>query len=73
MPKGKPKEKSKFDKMHLEEIREKALTFKNLKWDRSRALERILQNLEWEFAHGGTPAFVDEVERVVKEVYREPR
>ena len=59
-----------FEKMHLDEIEERARMFRNLGRGREEARERILQNLEWEFELVPSAALGKKVAEIIGRVYK---
>lgn len=60
---------SAFQKMHLDEIAERARLFHRLARDKDYAKKRILQNLRWEFESSPCAALEKKVNEIVNCVY----
>jgi len=59
-----------FQKMHLQEIEQRALIFYNLKRSKEYARRRILQNLKWEFEHASPSTLEKKVDEILNQVYK---
>jgi len=59
-----------FYEMHRLEMEQRARLLFNLKYPRERAIERIRQNIAWDFELSRIPQFYEEVPEVVDRVYR---
>lgn len=55
-----------FQKMHIDEITQRAGNFYNLKQKKEQAKARIMQNLQWEFECA--PAMLKELGKKVDEI-----
>ncbi len=60
---------SAFQKMHLDEIAERARLFRRLAQTKEYAKKRIIQNLRWEFDSSPTSALEKKVDEIVNRVY----
>ena len=60
-----------FEKMHMDEIEQRARMFRNLGRSREEAKRRITQNMEWEFELGPELAIEKKVAEIVNRVYRD--
>ena len=61
---------SAFQKMHLDEIAERARLFQSLACTKEYAKKRIIQNLRWEFESSSSAAIEKKVDEIVNYVYR---
>ena len=61
---------SAFQKMHLDEIAERARLFQRLARTKEYAKKRIIQNLRWEFECSSSTALEKKVDEIVNYVYR---
>jgi hypothetical protein len=62
--------KNRFTEMHMNEIKEKSALLYNLRYTKEKSIKRIRQNIEWEFELSTIPAFYEQVDSIVSEVYR---
>lgn len=60
---------SAFQKMHLDEIAERARLFQRLAQPKDHAKKRIVQNLRWEFEFASPAALEKKVDEIVNAVY----
>jgi hypothetical protein len=60
---------SAFQKMHLDEIAERARLFQRLARTKEYAKKRIIQNLRWEFESSSSTALEKKVDEIVNCVY----
>lgn len=58
-----------FEEMHLREIEQRARLLFNLRYDRALAVRRIQDNIRWDFELSKVPTFIEEVPRIVDQVY----
>jgi len=65
-----PAKSTAFQKMHLQEIEQRALLFYNLKKSKEYARKRILQNLKWEFEFSSPSALEKRVDDILNIVYK---
>lgn len=59
-----------FQKMHVEEIEQRAWIFYNLKRSREYARKRIMENLRWEFESSPSPLLEKRVDEILSLVYK---
>lgn len=59
-----------FQKMHLEEIEQRAWIFYNLNRSREYARKRIMENLRWEFESLPSPILEKKVDEIINLVYK---
>ncbi|MCX6354366.1 MAG: hypothetical protein NTZ78_05615 [Candidatus Aureabacteria bacterium] len=59
-----------FQKMHLQEIEQRALLFLSLDRSKEYARRRILQNLRWEFEFSSPSGLEKKVDEILNNVYR---
>ncbi len=65
--------RSKFQKMYMYEIKDRATIFRDLNYPKAEAKKRIQQNIEWEFDFIPMPDFYKEVGNIVDYVYGETK
>jgi hypothetical protein len=61
---------SAFQRMHLEEIEQRAWIFYNLKRSKDYARKRIVENLRWEFECVPSPLLEKKVDEIINHVYK---
>lgn len=61
---------SAFQKMHTEEIEQRAWIFYNLNRSKEYARERIMENLRWEFESLPSPLLEKKVDEIINHVYK---
>lgn len=59
-----------FQKMHIEEIEQRAWIFYNLNRSREYARKRIVENLRWEFESLPSPLLEKKVDEILNLVYK---
>lgn len=62
-----------FVKMHLDEIRDRAVILRNLDYDKETTKKRIKKYIEWGFEFFDTPRFYQSVDSIVDDVYNKKK